>query len=364
MNKVRSKSKNVVVLLAAIIVILITLLFINSRTAPKSSFVMEGRRKLAVTGEVSAVSNSSSLVYCMKDLFIEAQEVNLRVKDIKGNVAWSQKLPARIADIVGAGEYIVITDSEKRINFYSLQGKLLWSYEAANEVIDLFTENNGSFLAEYKGMTGSHGEVFTQKGSKIGSIMVENAHILAFSSGDNVFSIAVLDTSAEAIKTKIITYNFKGDILWAQNFDNEIITKLSYSKSKLLALSENALYTYAGDGKLQEEITIDGEIEKAAVSGNLIILALQDKGKRYVVCYDANLRTQGKVEIDRTPLGVFPLKNSFILYYNDELLVLTPKGELTARFKSNSEISRVYADGDNRLYIVSNRKLQLLEYTK
>lgn len=364
MNKVRSKSKTVVMLLAAIMVVLITLLFINSRTAPKSSFVMEGRRKLAVTGEVSAVSNSSSLVYCMKDLLIEAQEANLRVKNINGNVAWSQKLPAGISDIAGAGEYIVITDSENRINFYSLQGKLLWTHEAANEIIDLFTEDNGSFLVEYKGMTGSHGEVFTQNGSKIGSILVENAHILAFSAGDNAFSISVLDTSAEAIKAKIITYNFKGDILWAQNFDNEIITKLSYSKNKLLALSENMLYIYTGDGEMQAEASIEGEIEKAAMNGNLIALALQDKGKGYAVCYDANLRMQGKVEIDRTPLGIFPMKNSFILYYSDELLVLTSKGELTSRFKSNSEIGRVYTDGDNRLYIVSNRKLQLLEYMK
>ena len=214
-------------------------------------------------------------------------------------------------------------------------------------------------------MTGSHAEVFIQNGSKIGSISVENAHVLDFSVEDNTFSISVLDTSAETIKTKIITYNFKGDILWAQNFDNNIISKLGYGKNnKLLAMGENVLYTYAGDGKLQEEARIQGEISKAAMGDQLIAISLQDRGKKYVACYDANLKEQCRLEIDEVPLGFYPHKNSFVMYYNDELLVLTAKGELTARFKSNSEIGSVYMTDDDRLYIVSNRKLQLLEYTK
>lgn len=359
-----SKRKTIIVLLAAIIVVLVTLLFINSKTTQKSSFAMDGRRKLQVTGEVSAVSNSSSLVYCTKDLLIEAQDTNLRAKNIKGSVAWSQKLPHKVSEIAGAGEYIVITDAVNRIYYYSLQGKLLWTYEAKYEILDLFTEDNGSFLVEYKGMTGSHGEVFTQNGSKVGSILVENSHILAFTGGDNDFSISILDTSADVIKTKVITYNLKGDILWAQNFDNKIITKLCYSKNVLLALGEDALYTYAGDGKLQKEAKIEGEIHKAAMGSSLVTLVLQNKGKAQVVCYDDNLRMLHRMDIERLPMAIYPMKNSFILYYDDELLVISSKGELVSRFKSNSEINRVYAGGDNRLFLVSNRKLQLLEYVK
>jgi hypothetical protein len=352
-------------LLITVTLVLATLLFINSKTAPKSSFIMEGRKKLTVSGEVAAISNSSSLIYCVKDLLLEAQDENLRVKNINGNVAWSQKLPFKITEIADAGEYIVITDSGNNIYYYSLQGKLLWSYKAPYEIVDLFTEDNGSFLAEYKGMTGSHAEVFTQNGSKIGSILVEHAQILSFSVGVDAFSISVLDVSAESIKTKIITYSFKGDILWAQNFDNKIISKLNHCKNNtLLAVGENTVYTYANDGSLKEENRIDGDIINVAVSDYLVTIALQDKGKKYMVCYDENMREQSRMEIDRVPLGIYPLKNSFVLYYNDELLVLTSKGELTSRFESNSEISRVYMTADNKLYVVSSRKLQMLEYVK
>jgi len=364
-SNARSKKRAVLLLLLASGLILATLLYVNNKTAPKSSFFIEGKNKLSVTGEVAAVSKSSSLIFCMKDLLIEADVENLRVKNIDGTVIWSQKFPGKIEKLADAGESIVIIDSQNNINYYSLQGKLLWTYKAPSEIIDIFTGDNGSFLAEYKGMTGSHAEVFTQKGSKIGSIALENAYVLSFSTGTSAFSISVLDTSAEVIKTKIITYNLKGDILWAQNFNNKIISKLNYSKnSRLLAVGENNIYLYENDGSLKDEVRIEGKISNIAMNDYIAAIALDNNGKQYVVCYDANMRECSRTEIKASLLGIFPLKNSFILYYSDELLILTLKGELTARFKSNTDISSVYMSQDNKVYIISNRRLQQLEYVK
>jgi hypothetical protein len=365
LHRVRSKKTAALLLILATALILAILLFINNRTTLESSFIMDGKNKLSVTGEVSAVSNSSSAVYYVKDLLIEAQAENIRAKDIKGNIVWSCKLSGNIVKLTGAGENIIMIDSLNNIHYYSLQGKLLWTYKPDYEIIDIFTEDSGSFLAEYKGMTGSHAEIFTHNGSKVGSILVENAHILSFSEGDSVFSISIVDTSSELIKTKIITYNFKGDILWANNFDNKIISKLKYSKdNKLIAMGENTIYIYKKDGSLHQEVKIAGEINNVAMSDYIVAMALQDKGKEYLVCYDANMREQSRIEIKPAPLGIFPLKSNLIVYYDDELMILTPKGELTARFKSNTDISSAYMTSDNKVYIVSNRKLQLLEYAK
>lgn len=365
MRKVSSKRRTALLFLLLAALALAILLFVNNKTAPQSSFLMEGRNKLAVKGEVAAVSNSGSTVYCVKDLLMEAQEENLRVKDITGNVVWTLKLQGKIARLAKAGENIIIVDSQNNINYYSLQGKLLWTYKAPFAVMDIFTEDNGSLLLEYRGMTGSNAEVFTKNGSKIGSISVENAHVLSFTTGSSCFSISVLDTSGETIKTKIITYNFKGDILWAKNFENSIVTSLNYSKSsKLIALGENMFFTYKGDGTLQEEIKIEGNVLKAAMSDYIAAVIFQNRDKLYLACYDSNMREQSRLEIEEVPLGIFLAKSKLALYYNDELLVLTPKGELLARFKSNADISSVYITEDNELYLVSNRKLQLLEYVK
>jgi len=361
----RSKKRTVLILLFVVVLILIIMLFINKKTARESSFITEGRKKLAITGEVAAASNSSSLIYCVKDLLVEAEEENIRVKNIKGNIVWSQKLQCKITGLVDTGQSIVIIDSCNNISYYSLQGKLLWTYKSGYDIIDFFTEDNGSILLEYKGMTGSLAEIFAEDGSKVGNISVENAHVLSFSAGDGAFSISIIDTSSEVIKTKIITYNLKGDILWAHNFDGIIISKLKYSKdNRLIAIGENRAYIYKSDGSLQEEVEIEGEITNIAMDGYIITIALNNKGKQYAICYDSNLREQSRVEIKAAPSGIFPRRNNFIIYYNDEFLLLTNKGELTAKFKSNIDIGKVYMTPDNKVYVVSNRRLQMLEYSK
>ena len=365
MRKERSKKRAALFLFSVVLLIFVILIFINGRTTQQPSFIREGRKELAVVGEATAVYDSSSITHCVKDLLIEAQAENIRAKNIKGNVAWSRSMPGKAVRLANAGQNIIIVDLYKNINYLSLQGKLLWAYKTDFDITDIFTEDNGSFLVEYKGMTGSHAEVFTQKGIRIGNISVENAHVLSFSSGEGKFSISILDTSSEIIKSKIITYDLKGDILWAHNFDNMIISKLKYNKdNKLIAIGENNIYLYKNDGSLQDEATIEGKISNIAMSENIVTIALQNKGKQYIVCYDANLREQSRTEINTVPLGIFPHKNSFIVYCNDEFMVLTSKGDLTARFKSNIDICSVYMISDNQIYMVSNRRLQLLEYKK
>lgn len=365
MSNTLSKKTTILILLSLTALILTLLMFVNSKTALRSSFIMDGRKKLAMAGEVEAVSNSSSIVQCVRDLLVEAQDCNLRAKNISGKVAWSQKLPAKITEIEGAGDNIVIIDSGNNIYYYSLQGKLLWTNKAAYEIVDLFTEDNGSFLAEYKGLTGCHAEAFSQNGAKLGSVSVENSHILSFASGEGRFSMSVLDTSAEALKTRIITYDPKGDILWAKDFENKIIARLCYSKSnRLMAMGENEIYSYGNDGNLQSEVIIDGAAVNVAMNDQITALVVRNKGKLYSVCYDSDLRERSRLELEEAPLGLYVSKNNIIVYYNDELMVLTEKGELNARFKSNSEISSLYTGSEDNIYIVSNRKLQKLDYVK
>ena len=213
MKKAKSKKNTALLLLLAIVSTLVILFYINNKTTLTYSFITDGKNKLAVTGEVSAVSQSRSTVYYVEDLLIEVQAENIRAKNIKGDVAWSCKMPEKTVGISNAGENIIIIDLSNNIHYYSLKGKLLWTYKSDHDIIDIFTEDNGSFLVEYKGITGSHAEAFRHDGSKIGSILVDNAHILSFSEGSDAFSISIVDTSSEFIKTKIITYSFKGNIL-------------------------------------------------------------------------------------------------------------------------------------------------------
>lgn len=365
MSKLHSKGRAALLLSAVTIIVLSTLVFINERNSGISSLMSEGANSLSVTGEVSAISNNNSIIFCTNNFLLEAQSDILRVKNTKGEVVWSQKYTGNIIKMANAGSNIVIIDSSNSIYYYTEQGKLLWNYKCPLEITEVFTEENGSILIEYRGLTGGRAEVFEQNGSKIGNISVENAEILSFSAGVSSFSISVLDLSGETVKTKIITYNFKGDILWANNYDEKLITKLNYTKNnKLLAVEEDRILSYKNDGNLDGELEIEGSVKKVSMSDYLTVIVTSKQGKHYVECYDSNNKKKCRIELSAVPLGVFPLKNNFIVYYKDELMILTSKGNATAVYKSNTDILRAYMTMDNKVYIVSNRKLQLLEYKK
>jgi hypothetical protein len=365
LKTINSSKRTVFILVLLIVGTVSILLFFNNKAIGKSPVMFQGKNKLAVSGEISTVTNSGSVMYCNNDLLLEAQGDSLRVKNIEGEIVWSQKYAGSIIKMAAAGSNIVIIDSSSNISYYSEQGKLLWDYKPSFEVIDVFTEENGTILVEYKGISGGRAEVFTQTGSKIGNISVNNAQILSFSSGKSSYSISIIDMAEELVKTKIITYNFKGDILWANNFDNKLITKLNYTKNdRLMAVSENEILCFKNDGELLEELKIDGNIISVAMSDYMTVVVSNKKGKNYLICYDLENKMQSNIEIDKPPQGVFPLKNNFIVYYKDELMIFTTKGIVTALHKSNTDISRAYMTLDNKIYIVSNRKLQLLEYSR
>lgn len=80
MHNLKSKKRTALLLLLITIFLLAILLYINNKTTRKSSFTIDGKNELEVTGEVSAVSQSSSAIYYVKDLLIEAQAENIRAK--------------------------------------------------------------------------------------------------------------------------------------------------------------------------------------------------------------------------------------------------------------------------------------------
>ena len=69
------------------------------------------------------------------------------------------------------------------------------------------------------------------------------------------------------------------------------------------------------------------------MDGYIITIALNNKGKQYAICYDSNLREQSRVEIKAAPSGIFPRRNNFIIYYNDEFLLLTNKADSQIQVK-------------------------------
>lgn len=363
MQKTKFQGKSIAIFTGTIVLVLATLLIINNLSGKPSPLAETGGKRLVLMEELVPASLSGSLIHCVEGLMLEAQGRNLKAKSIKGDSQWNLMMPSVINRVTSAGNDIVVFDEGKNLSYCNLQGKQMWSVTLSNDAIDVYTDENGFVLVEYKGMKGSLAEVFNSSGSKVGGIALENAHILGFAANGNAFSITILDLASETLKTKIITYDNKGDVLWANNFNDEIISSIHYGRSGILtAVSENKLYQYKNDGKLIQNKSLNGKLLYTAMSDHLAVIVMQEKGRTMITGFDANLKQQCHFEAESALLGIYPGKNSFILYTKDMLQHISMNGSLIASYKSNTDISKVYMTADNKFYIVSNKKLQLLQY--
>lgn len=362
MNNKKSGMK-LAVLTMLVLAAALGLIYINDRYANKSSSDAFSRRSFTVEGEISSLNNESEFFLCTDELIVEGAGTVVRAKRINGEQAWSMNLGGRIVSITEAGNALLIQDSRDRLSLMSKQGKLLWEYALSETLWNIFADNNGYVLIEYKNPVGSRIEVLNNKGSKVGDAELPNAYVLSFASGkDKLYTISVLDVSAEKVKTRLITYSISGGMSWAKDFENTLIPYIKYHKNnQLLAASERQLYRLREDGSILDEVKLDGKVLSIASNDNITAAVIEVKGRYYCSTFNSSLKAQGKSELNLVPVGIFVNNSNYILYDKDELIIGDLTGAPTASYKSASDISIAYMYGE-LLYVSSGRRLQALRY--
>ncbi len=363
MQKKRVHGKNIAILGGILLLTLLGLYLANRIEGKPSLSVGKGGKQLMLEEELMPESMSGSMVFCVDGLLLEVQGRNLKAKPVKGGSPWNIMMPSVISRVVGYGSHIGVFDEGGNLCCYNLQGKQVWRTALSNEVIDTYGDENGYILVEYKGLKGSLAEVFNPNGSKVGGIALENAHILGFAANSSAFSIIVLDLSSETLKTKILTHDSKGDVLWANNYNDEILSSIQYHKNgSLTVVSETKLYKYKSDGKLMQEMVLSGKPIHTAMSEQLIVTVTQKQGNTVISCFDETLKQKCQFNTESMPQGIHAGKNSFLVYTKDSLQHISDKGSLISSYKANMDISRAYMTANDQIYISSNKKLQLLQY--
>lgn len=353
------------VLSALMIVIIVAIcIFANTKSYSHMERTSSANKDMTLAGELSAVSNTNSNVYCWEDAMLEVQGGKLHVNSMSGGQAWGQQVSSPVSKIINAGSNIAIIDNNKTMTGYSKQGKQLWSYSLPYEASDVFTDQSGMLLVEYKGDKGSIFEVLNSKGVRIANVSIENAYVLSFAVGNgNTFSVSVIDVSGDIVKSKVITYNGKGEIIWADNFDNEIIPQIKYNKNNtLMAIGEKNLYLYKSDGKKGTSVSLKGNLINVGISDEAIVVLSQELGKNICHSYDMRLKEIADFELDKSMKNVYIYKSRLILYSSDIVAAYNLKGNILAAYRKITDISNVYMTDENTILVVSNRKLQKLTF--
>ncbi|HYE10503.1 MAG TPA: DUF5711 family protein, partial [Patescibacteria group bacterium] len=222
---------------------------------------------------------------------------------------------------------------------------------------------NGDLLIDSTYNGGTRIQIFNNKGVDEGSMALENAEVVAFASGKEENTLSLIDISSQIIKTKIITLNLRGDMVWSDNLDNQIVPMLGYAKDNtLIAISEKAIYKYSDKSKKQGKVEINKTIYNASISEAGAVVVVRSRNGFEVISYDDNLKELGLVELEQAPKGIILEKNNYILYYNEKLLLADMKGVMKAEYKSMPEINKAYFGTAGSIISVSDRLIQKLGY--
>lgn len=362
MERNSSKIKSLGVLALVVLLVLTALLYANKKFYGGTDEAFENK-DFILAGELNSMPGQNSTVYFIDDMLLELQGRTIRAKNIGGNITWSESLAGNITKVTSAGENIIMVDSTKVLSCLNKKGKVLWSYNLPYDCMELYTQENGAVLIEYKNSSGCRFDVLNSKGGKSGSGLVENSYILSFSTGgQDMFSISVLDVSSDSVNSKILTYDFKGNIIWANNFDNEIISSLAYDRNNdLIALGESTIYKYRSNGELAVKEAINGGIAKAVLNGRYAVVITKDRNGFDAGCYDSNLKQLGSIALDKVPQGIYLTENGFILFDKDGFVQYNSRCGRQASYDSTVDVMGLHITGGNKFYLESNRKLQLLE---
>lgn len=350
--------------LAALILILFILIFIKGHIS-NTKAIINNVKRLNVIQEITPLANDSLILFD-NGMLIEAEGANIKARDIEGKALWSLRLEDDIKDLSSCGLYLIVTTESNNIVVINNQGKKLWQYEMLATPASILNDGNQFFLIQYNWPNNNTFEIFNVKGVRSCSGIIDNSHILSFSvSAGQRFTISLMDISSDRVLSKIATYNNKGEILWANNYEDILVSRTKYgAKDNVIIGGETFIKKFKPDGKLVKELTFTDAISNIEISDSLIIVVTKKNNYYEIYSYDFNLKQQGAFAVKEKPTNIFVGNDDYLLFDKDNLTLLNKQGEVIAFYESNVDINDAYIHWDKSIYIISNRKLLKLSYVK
>ena len=360
MKNNNSSIKATGVLLVLILMLMVGLIYMNNMNSINTSGSKE-IENLILIGQLDA-QEKNSLICSVDDMLAEATGVVVKARNINGETLWSKSLVSKVVSMKSAATNLYVLDDSKKLYCISKSGKLAWNKQLEGEIKEIYTDKTGDVLVDSIYNGGTRIQIFSDKGIDEGSMTLENAEVIAFASGKDENSISLIDISSQIIKTKIITLNLKGDMVWSDNIDNQIVPMLGYTRdNSLIAIGEKGLYKYKDKNKSQSKVELNKTIYSASISEEGTAIIVRSRNGFEAISYNGNLKQLGLAELEQAPTGIILGKSNYILYYTEKLFLADLKGSIKAEYKSIPEINKVYFGLEGDIIAVSNRLIQKLE---
>lgn len=315
---------------------------------------------------INVASTNSRFATAVGESLFDAEGKVLRAKDMSGTTTMSIDFPDTITRLEPCGKNILVFFEGGLVQCYNSTGETIWNYTLSSNFIDVYTDVNGNSLFEYNNdVLGSYIEIITVEGKQLEKSSFHNSYVSSFQSKGNDFIISLIDISLQTVGSKVVSINSKGEIKWAINFDEEIITAISsLDRNTLLVTTESNLYKVKSDKDNKEKISMETKILGFSHNSKFSTIITQKRSNEYLQILNSSLKVEKEVSIAISPKLVKSSNSYIALADTDTIYIYDSLGALLFTHHAIADIKSVEFLREDILIICSNAGLDKLQINK
>ena len=368
-------NKGKFLVMAALILILVTIFYIVPNNSFTNPMVGENYSLLGVTIDINKT------LYLDEEIIISNEGNKLVAYSILNQEQiWDIPLKYPIEKFKIIEDKIITESSEgiSMIDFGSLD--MLWHFSIdspSQRVIDICDEysilaldvkedanKSGVYLIDNM---GDNKWIFPLERESVvcGGICPEKDYIV-------ICTLEITDN----IRSRVYLLDKTGNIMWAKNFDNEIITFVFFHDENIGFLKENTIISMSLAGKIEDENELSGTILRAAESKDILAICrkespeshiIKDMGKSYLDLYS---KISGKrlwsieLEDDCKNIKISDDGHLIFILVKNKVLIITRKGDIIEEYGTGFDIDDFLISPSGIPFIVNHKDKSVLIYDK
>ncbi len=195
----------------------------------------------------------------------------------------------------------------------------------------------------------------------------------AISPDKEYISISTLEIS-DYIKSRVYLFNKNGDMIWAKNFDNEIITFVFFNGEDVGTLKENTLVYISSNGNIKNETELAGTVMMASASKDGIVICRKDSpesniakdiGRTYLDLYGGSTgKRLWSVELEKDCRHLKISDDGYLVVASTQnyVVTITRKGDYAGKYSTDFSIDKMVTSPLGIPFIISHENGSVLVY--
>lgn len=365
----RHRIKIVVGIVAAVVIVVLVLVMVP--------IIKDGitYKSYNVISSVNSDDSESTKYIKYLDGYIKYSNDGVSYFNSKGTAVWNQTVSMSSPQIKVCDEAAAIGDiNGSTINVFNKSG-MLGSVDTSLAISQIEVAKQGVVAAVLEDNEANYINLYNTDGTRIYSVkttLAGDGYPLDISISDDGTKLVAsyLYVSGEAVKTKLVFYNFSDVgqnetervVGGFEHYESTIVGDVTFvNNTTAVAVGENVLsiYNIKEYPKLAEEVTIDNEIDRVFFSDKHIGMVLNnsDSGDLYKMqIYDISGKKVGESTYDMQYDDVQFDGKSIVMSNSSGFVVMNLKGKVLADMSVDLPLKYILPTGTRGRYIMINSK--------